>query len=193
MVRYVTALRLGTTEAEQVLGRFARGSGRGTPPIRLQELGRVVRTIFADDYLASEELRREIHIKACAPWQQDDKPAYTPRSPPASLGSETPPGPHNRQAVPPPALGALTAAPKLLHALHVVVGGRQLAADPDPSRGPPCHPGEVSSIYASGIEPWLRSSDSQGPLAVKPSRKQVVASRDQLAAAATAADPFSPT
>jgi TnpA family transposase len=61
MVKYATALRLGTAEAEQVLCRFTRG-GRKHPTYRaLEELGRAARTIFACQYLASPELRREIH------------------------------------------------------------------------------------------------------------------------------------
>jgi len=62
MVKYATALRLGTAEAEQVLRRFTRGGGPKHPTYQaLEELGRVIRSIFICEYGSRPELRREIH------------------------------------------------------------------------------------------------------------------------------------
>jgi len=60
MIKYATALRLGTAEAEAILRRFTRGGVQHPTYRALAELGKAVKTIFLCNYLHLEELRREI-------------------------------------------------------------------------------------------------------------------------------------
>ncbi len=61
MIKYATALRLGTAETEAILRRFTRNNLQHPTYQALAELGRAIKTIFLCQYLESEELRREIH------------------------------------------------------------------------------------------------------------------------------------
>jgi TnpA family transposase len=61
MVKYATALRLGTAQAEAILRRFTRSNVQHPTYRALAELGKAVKTIFLCRYLQSEALRREIH------------------------------------------------------------------------------------------------------------------------------------
>src|SRR3984957_3381267 len=61
MVKYATALRLGTAETEAILRRFTRNNAQHPTYTALSELGRAVKTIFLARYLHSLALRREIH------------------------------------------------------------------------------------------------------------------------------------
>jgi len=60
MVKYATALRLGTAEAEAILSRFTRKNQQHPTYKALAELGRAIKTIFLCNYLAHEEVRREV-------------------------------------------------------------------------------------------------------------------------------------
>ena len=61
MIKYVTALRLGTAETEAIMRRFTRNNVQHPTYKAFMELGRAVKTIFLCDYLHNESLRREIH------------------------------------------------------------------------------------------------------------------------------------
>jgi TnpA family transposase len=61
MVKYVTALRLGTADTESILRRFTRKNVQHPTYKAFAELGKAIKTIFLCRYLHSEALRREIH------------------------------------------------------------------------------------------------------------------------------------
>jgi TnpA family transposase len=61
MIKFATALRLGTADAEAILRRFTRTNLQHPTYEALAELGKAVRTIFLCQYLNSPPLRREIH------------------------------------------------------------------------------------------------------------------------------------
>jgi TnpA family transposase len=61
MVKYATALRLGTAEAEAILRRFTRENVQHPTYKALIELGKAVKTCFLCRYLADEAPRREIN------------------------------------------------------------------------------------------------------------------------------------
>jgi TnpA family transposase len=60
MVKYATALRLGTAEAEAILRRFTRQNLQHPTYKALSELGRALKTIYLCRYLTHEAVRREV-------------------------------------------------------------------------------------------------------------------------------------
>lgn len=61
MVKYATALRLGTAQTEAILQRFTRNNRQHPTYKAFSELARVIKTIFLCNYLMDEEIRIEIH------------------------------------------------------------------------------------------------------------------------------------
>jgi len=61
LIKFTTALRLGTADAESILRRFTKYNVQHPTYRALCELGKALKTIFLCDYLRQEPLRREIH------------------------------------------------------------------------------------------------------------------------------------
>ena len=61
MIKYATALRLGTAETEAILRRFTKKNVQHPTYKAFAELGKAIKTIFLCRYLHDESLRREIH------------------------------------------------------------------------------------------------------------------------------------
>ena len=61
MVKYATALRLGTAQTEAILKRFSKNPFKHPTYQALMELGRAIKTIFLCEYLHSQAIRREVN------------------------------------------------------------------------------------------------------------------------------------
>ena len=61
IIKYTTALRIGTADPEAILRRFTRADVTHPTYQALAELGKAIKTIFLCRYLHEESLRREIH------------------------------------------------------------------------------------------------------------------------------------
>ena len=61
IIKYTTALRIGTADPEAILRRFTRADVTHPTYQALAELGKAIKTIFLCRYLHEEALRREIH------------------------------------------------------------------------------------------------------------------------------------
>jgi TnpA family transposase len=61
MIKYATALRLGTAEPESILRRFTRNNVQHPTYRALVELGKAIKTTFLARYLHEEPIRREVN------------------------------------------------------------------------------------------------------------------------------------
>ena len=61
MVKHAVALKMGMADAESLLRRFCRNNNQHPAYKALAELGKAIKSIFLCRYIASEDLRREIH------------------------------------------------------------------------------------------------------------------------------------
>ena len=61
MIKYATALRIGTADVETILKRFTRSQFQHPAYGAIVELGRAIKTIFLCQYLHDEALRQEIN------------------------------------------------------------------------------------------------------------------------------------
>jgi TnpA family transposase len=60
MIKYVTAVRLGTAQTEAILQRFTQNNHQHPTYKAFSELGRVIKTVFLCNYLMNEDVRIEI-------------------------------------------------------------------------------------------------------------------------------------
>ena len=78
IVKYTTALRLGTAEAEQVLRRFTRGGPKHPDVPGDRGAGAGGADLFVCDYLADVEMRQEIHegLQVVENWNSANKDLF---------------------------------------------------------------------------------------------------------------------
>jgi hypothetical protein len=69
MIKYATALRLGTADAESILRRFTRDAPQHPTYQALAELGKAVKTIFLCRYLHFEGWQNDVRVEQILPLE----------------------------------------------------------------------------------------------------------------------------